>query len=100
MDWQSLGGRENNVKVGNYNPDFMVGGQVNLSYKRFSLGLSLDWRQGGEFMSFTYRYGESDWKSQRQLDNLASLLDGKPHSLPDFASALSVQQIIEALIWT
>lgn len=70
MDWQSLGGRENNVKVGNYNPDFMVGGQVNLSYERFSLGLSLDWRQGGEFMSFTYRYGESDWKSQRQIDNL------------------------------
>ncbi|WP_439557094.1 hypothetical protein [Dyadobacter sp.] len=70
MDWQSLGGRENNVKVGNYNPDFLVGAQATLSYKRFSLGLSFDWRQGGEFMSFTYRYGESDWKSQRQIDNL------------------------------
>ncbi|MCF2507017.1 SusC/RagA family TonB-linked outer membrane protein [Dyadobacter sp. CY107] len=70
MDWQALGGRENNVKVGNYNPDFLVGMQANLTYKRFSLGLSFDWRQGGEFMSFTYRYGESDWKSQRQIDNL------------------------------
>lgn len=70
MDWQSLGGRENNVKVGNYNPDFLLGMQTNLTYKRWSLGLSFDWRQGGEFMSFTYRYGESDWKSQRQIDNL------------------------------
>ncbi|CAG5070477.1 Vitamin B12 transporter BtuB [Dyadobacter sp. CECT 9623] len=70
MDWQTLGGRETNVKVGNYNPDFLVGAQATLSYKRFSLGLSFDWRQGGEFMSFTYRYGESDWKSQRQIDNL------------------------------
>jgi len=44
--------------------------QTSLSYKRFVLNASIDWRHGGEFMSFTYRYGESDWKSQRQLDNL------------------------------
>ncbi|WP_026628721.1 SusC/RagA family TonB-linked outer membrane protein [Dyadobacter alkalitolerans] len=84
MDWQSLGGRENNVKVGNYNPDFLVGMQANLTYKRFSLGLSFDWRQGGEFMSFTYRYGESDWKSQRQIDNL---IPGSQYS-PDELVAL------------
>ncbi len=57
-------------KVGNFNPDFILGGQTSLSYKRFVLNASLDWRSGGEFISFTYRYGESDWKSQRQLDNL------------------------------
>ena len=37
---------------------------------------------------------------QRQLDNLAALLDGGAHAMPDFAAALSVQQIIEALLWT
>jgi hypothetical protein len=34
------------------------------------LSASFDWRQGGEFVSYTYRYGESDWKSQRQIDQL------------------------------
>ena len=47
-----------------------MGMQTGISFKRFILNASFDWRQGGEFMSFTYRYGESDWKSQRQLDNL------------------------------
>jgi TonB-linked SusC/RagA family outer membrane protein len=69
-EWQRLSADEDLRKVGNFNPDFILGMQTGLSYKRFVLNASLDWRQGGEFMSFTYRYGESDWKSQRQLDNL------------------------------
>ncbi|GGF36859.1 SusC/RagA family TonB-linked outer membrane protein [Echinicola rosea] len=69
-EWQELSGTENLKKVGNFNPDFQMGMQTTLNIKNFVIGASLDWRQGGEFMSFTYRYGESDWKSQRQLDNL------------------------------
>lgn len=69
-EWIELSGDENMRKVGNFNPDFAMGMQTSLSFKRFVLNASFDWRQGGEFMSFTYRYGESDWKSQRQLDNL------------------------------
>ncbi|WBL41268.1 SusC/RagA family TonB-linked outer membrane protein [Algoriphagus halophytocola] len=68
--WQELSGTENLKKVGNFNPDFQMGMQTTLTIKNFVIGASLDWRQGGEFMSFTYRYGESDWKSQRQIDNL------------------------------
>ncbi|MDR7130576.1 TonB-linked SusC/RagA family outer membrane protein [Algoriphagus sp. 4150] len=68
--WQELSGTENLKKVGNFNPDFQMGLQTTLNFKRFVVGASFDWRHGGEFMSFTYRYGESDWKSQRQLDNL------------------------------
>lgn len=71
--WQELSGgvgNPNNEKVGNYNPRFLLGLQSTLTWKRWSLGLSFDWRNGGEFMSFTYRYGESDWKGQRQIDNL------------------------------
>ncbi|MBX3242511.1 MAG: SusC/RagA family TonB-linked outer membrane protein [Chitinophagaceae bacterium] len=73
MQWQELpggNGNPNNEKVGNYNPRFLMGLQSTLTWKRWALGLSFDWRNGGNFMSFTYRYGESDWKSQRQLDNL------------------------------
>lgn len=33
-----------------------------------------------------------------QLDNLAEMLDGKAHTMPDFRAALSVQEIIEAMV--
>lgn len=33
-----------------------------------------------------------------QLDNLAAMLDGKPHTLPDFRAALSVQERIEEIL--
>lgn len=68
--WQRLDDPQDWIEVGNFNPDFLLGSQMNISFKRFSLNASLDWRMGGEFLSFTYRYGESDWKSQRQIDNL------------------------------
>lgn len=69
-EWIQLNNREDREKVGNFNPRFIFGGQTTLSYKRFTLSASFDWRHGGNFQSYTYRYGESDWKSQRQLDNL------------------------------
>ncbi len=69
-EWQADDNFTSRQKVGNYNPKFLFGGQVNIQYKRFNLAASFDWRQGGNFFSYTYRYGESDWKSQRQLDNL------------------------------
>lgn len=68
--WQRLDAPEDWVEVGNFNPNFIFGGQTSVRFKRFTLSGSLDWRVGGDFLSFTYRYGESDWKSQRQIDNL------------------------------
>jgi len=41
------------VKAGNYMHDFMVGLQTNLSYKKITLSLSFDWRQGGEYYDQT-----------------------------------------------
>lgn len=41
------------IKVGNFLPDFMVGMQTGLSYKRISLSLSIDWRQGGTYYDQT-----------------------------------------------
>ena len=38
-----------------------------------------------------------DWH-QRQYAQLAAMLDGQPHTLPDFASALSVQRLIEEIL--
>ena len=83
--WIELSGRENMRHVGNFNPDFIMGMQTGISFNRFRLNASFDWRQGGEFMSFTYRYGESDWKSQRQLDNL---IPGGLYSADELSSLL------------
>ena len=68
--WQNNNDFNAREKVGNFNPRFIVGGQVNVRYKRFNLAASFDWRSGGDFISFSYRYMESDWRSQRQIDNL------------------------------
>ncbi|MDX1326224.1 MAG: TonB-dependent receptor, partial [Arenibacter sp.] len=61
---------EERVKVGNYNPDFIMGLQSSFSYKNFSLNLTVDWRSGGQYMSQTSRYMTEDGYSQQLLDNL------------------------------
>jgi TonB-linked SusC/RagA family outer membrane protein len=68
--WIQRNDREDRRKVGNFNPDVIIGAQSRLSYKRFTMDVSFDLRLGGDFMSYTYRYGESNWKSARQMDLL------------------------------
>ncbi|WP_420149526.1 SusC/RagA family TonB-linked outer membrane protein [Spirosoma sp.] len=68
--WQARSASTVKNKIGNFNPDFNLGAQSTLSYKGFTLNFSLDWRSGGQFVSQTYRYAESDLRSQRFLDNL------------------------------
>lgn len=84
-EWISVNDHTKREKVGNYNPDVQIGIQPTISYKRFTLSASLDWRIGGQFQSYTYRYGESDWKSQRQIDNL---IPGGNHSPEELANML------------
>ena len=45
------------VKLGNYNPDFILGWSNSLRYKGFSLDFLLDWHQGGVFVSRTFGMG-------------------------------------------
>ena len=40
-------------KIGNYNPDFMVGWNNDFQYKNWNLSFLFDWRQGGELVSRT-----------------------------------------------
>ncbi|CAN5878782.1 SusC/RagA family TonB-linked outer membrane protein [soil metagenome] len=68
--WIPNNDRDARVKVGNFNPDFLMGMQAALSFRRFTLTANFDLRAGGNFQSYTYRYGESDWKSGRQKENL------------------------------
>jgi len=40
-------------KLGNYNPDFILGFSNQLNYKNFGLNFTFDWRQGGQLVSRT-----------------------------------------------
>jgi hypothetical protein len=46
-----------------------MGFQTSLSYKRWTLNMTLDWRNGGQFVSQTYRYGVEDGKASLQFKN-------------------------------
>ena len=56
--------------IGNFNPDFNIGMTTSASYKNWSISMNFDWRKGGQFVSQTHRYGESDMHTQRWLDNI------------------------------
>ncbi len=73
--------QEDRVKVGNYNPDFVMGLQTSLSYKNLSLNMTFDWRSGGQYMSQTSRYFTEDGYSQQILDNLVN--PGIPEAGPE-----------------
>ncbi len=64
---------DNTAVIGNFNPDFLLGMQTSLRYKNWTLSASLDWRVGGQFISQTFRYGESDLHSQRWIDRTLKL---------------------------
>jgi TonB-linked SusC/RagA family outer membrane protein len=44
--------------IGNSQRDFVMGLQNTFKYKNFNLGFSLDWKQGGEFYSYTKRMAQ------------------------------------------
>lgn len=64
-EWE---GEEAYSKIGNYNPDFILGMQSTVSFKNFSLNVTFDWRSGGQFVSQTYRYTAEDNLSQTWLN--------------------------------
>lgn len=42
-------------KIGNYNPDFMLGINNSFSYGPISLNVLVDWRKGGQFYSYAIK---------------------------------------------
>lgn len=70
FEWQDISAENTRNKVGNYNPDFILGFQNQLSYKNWTLSFTVDWRKGGQFISQTFRYMAEDASTQYWLDNL------------------------------
>lgn len=68
--WQAIRINNTKNKIGNFNPDFSMGIQSSLRYKKWSMNIAADMRFGGKFMSQTYRYFESNLTTQRFLDQL------------------------------
>ena len=68
-EWQS---EDEYSKIGNYNPDFIMGLQTTLKYKNFSLNMTFDWRSGGQYVSQTYRYLSESVSTQTWLDQLVN----------------------------
>jgi len=66
-EWE---GEEEYSKVGNYNPDFIMGIQSSLSYKNFTLNMTFDWRSGGQYVSQTSHYFNENVITQTWLDEL------------------------------
>jgi TonB-linked SusC/RagA family outer membrane protein len=71
--WQDENGKRVAPVIGNFNPDFTIGMQTSLTYKKWSISASFDWRCGGQFVSQTYRYGESDLHTQRWIDKTVKI---------------------------
>jgi TonB-linked SusC/RagA family outer membrane protein len=67
--WQH---EEEYTKVGNYNPDFIMGMQTSLSWKNFTLNMTFDWRSGGQYVSQTWRYLSEDKMNGVWLDQIVN----------------------------
>lgn len=62
-----VNGKRNSPIIGNFFPDYMMGFQTTLKYKRWTMSASIDYRKGGQFVSQTLRYNESDLHGSRIL---------------------------------
>lgn len=82
--WQSIDAINTRNKIGNFNPKFIMGMQATVSYKNFSLSMTFDWRNGGDFVSQTYRYGEEHGNSQLFLDKLTNPGNKRGTELRDY----------------
>ncbi|WP_367915773.1 SusC/RagA family TonB-linked outer membrane protein [Leadbetterella sp. DM7] len=92
--WQSIDAINTKNKIGNFNPKFVMGLQTSLNYKGISLNMSFDWRNGGDFVSQTYRYGEENGRSQLFLDKLINPNGLEGQALSDYLVANK-----ETMIW-
>ncbi|HSB93339.1 MAG TPA: TonB-dependent receptor, partial [Flavitalea sp.] len=77
--WSPITAANTKNKIGNFNPKFIMGLQTSLTYKNWSLNMTFDWRNGGKFVSQTYRYGMEDGRADLQFGKFidAGTMTGK-----------------------
>jgi TonB-linked SusC/RagA family outer membrane protein len=94
LRWQDKPSEAFMTKIGNYNPDFLMGLQTAFSYKGFSLNMSFDWRKGGQFVSQTHRYMSEDKNGGSWLDQLIHPGDRTGQELRDWLVANEDEYIL------
>jgi len=62
-EFQKSSDEKDRAQLGNYNPDFILGLNSNLRYKRFSLNVVGSLRVGGDYISINQMYMESNGRS-------------------------------------
>jgi len=65
----------NTIKLGNYNPDYLMGINNNFRYKGLSLGFLFDFRVGGEVYSHTQTVGREGGQIKETLEGRANGYD-------------------------
>ncbi|MEP7258564.1 MAG: SusC/RagA family TonB-linked outer membrane protein [Flavitalea sp.] len=77
--WSAIEANNTKNKIGNFNPKFILGMQTSLSYRNWTLNMTFDWRNGGKFVSQTYRYGMEDGRASLQFGRFinAGTMTGK-----------------------
>ncbi len=72
----------NRIKLGNYNPDWLMGINNSFSFKGFNLGVLFDFRIGGEIYSHTQTVGREGGIIAETLEGRENPEDGYDLSLP------------------
>ncbi len=92
--WVAIKAENSRNKIGNFNPKFLMGAQTSISYKNWNLSMSFDWRNGGDFISQTYRYGTENGRANHQFSQFfdAGSMSGK--ELRDFLVANADKYIL------
>ncbi|HRN48182.1 MAG TPA: TonB-dependent receptor, partial [Niabella sp.] len=92
--WEAIEAKNARNKIGNFNPKFLMGLQTSLTYKNVSLSMSFDWRNGGQFVSQTYRYGTEDYRSSLQFKQFVDIGSRSGKELRDWLVANADKYII------
>ncbi len=66
-EFQNSGDERDREKLGNFNPDFILGMNTTLRYKQFSLNLVGSLRKGGKYVSVNQQYLESNGRVNTTL---------------------------------
>lgn len=65
-------------KIGNYNPDFMLGFTNNFRFRNFSLNMLIDWRNGGQYYSYVAKSLIQDGRTTNTLRGRDAANGGLP----------------------
>lgn len=92
--WVAIEATNTRNRVGNFNPRFLMGLQTSISYKNWSLSMTFDWRNGGDFVSQTYRYGTENLFAAEQFKQFINAGSMQGKALRDWLVANAEKYII------